>query len=593
MVEPFLTTGIPTDTILYKEVTGVGITTFAYKHFKSNLICCLPNRPVIEDKVAKHNLNCKPNEIILGVHKGITIEDITDYLENDLITHKKILTTPEGFIDKVVPAFGDARSQMLNEYYCLIDECERIISDISYRGKIAAPIDLFFEFKHKAMVSATVLPFSDPRFEGFKKLIIEPDFDYSKRLTLIETNNVVEALKKRLAELNSDHVLIFLNSTDTIYAIASRLGIVEQSHAYCSKDSAMKLFVKKFKNADDELDVSTLVKYNFLTSRFFSAFDIEVPYKPDVIMVTDVYSARHSILDPQTEVIQIAGRCRNGVNSLTHITNFDSSINSKTKDEALTYLDGCFDTYQAFIEYEKKAINQGARDMLRMAIEESMAHSFYSKGELNNFMIDNYVNEERVKGYYQQIDNLQAAYALRNRHFIVTNKSDLYLLSDEDRRRMDSGKTAKEVRRETAQQLHRLTSRLDSFSTANLDLKNYVRGLDKRLTAAFDVIGLAGLEQTNYVYSKMDKAVVSFKKLADARQIESAVHKAFESNTRPLESDVIRIIDEIRAANGQTGKTRATMINRFFEARRSSSRRQPIWVLSEKRYPSSPNYKLD
>jgi len=379
-IEPFNSTGIPTDTMIHKAVTGCGITSFAAQKFKMHTIICLPNRPVIETKVAEHNgeEGRLAKEMILGVHKGIEIEDITDYLNSD-VTYKKILTTPEGFIDKVIPAFGDDYQTMITEYFLLLDECERVITDISYRGKIAAPLDLFFKFTHKAMVTATMLPFSDERFEEFEDLYIEPDYDYSKPLTLIETNNVVETFKKRLDELNSEHVLIFLNSTDTILATASRLGIVDKSNAYCSETSAMKLFIKGFKNGSKDLDTKGkgLRKYNFLTSRFFSAFDLTLDFQPDVIMITDLYSAKHSILDPQTEIIQIAGRCRNGVNSLTHITNFDQTMMAKSKEEALYYLQGCFDTYEVFLDLEKRVDHPGAKDMIRKAIEESMAHSFY------------------------------------------------------------------------------------------------------------------------------------------------------------------------------------------------------------------------
>lgn len=349
-VEPFKSKGIFTNSIYHKEVTGCGITTYAYRYFKQHTIICLPNRPVIEDKVAKHNEECEPHEIILGVHKGIDVEDVIDYLNNEEVIYKKILTTPEGFIDKVVPAFGDDSSYMLKNFFLLYDEMERIVTDISYRGKIAAPFDLFFDFRYKALVSATVLPLSDERFDSFTHYYIEPTYDYSKPITIIETNSVVESLKKRLEQLNSDRVLVFLNSTKTINAVATQLNIKDQSHAYCSQESATDLFIEGFKHGSPYLDVNKLAKYNFLTSRFFSAFDITLDYKPDVIMITDVFFAEHSILDPQTEVVQIAGRCRNGVNSLTHITNFDPSLTSKSVEEAKYYLQGCFDTYQQFLE---------------------------------------------------------------------------------------------------------------------------------------------------------------------------------------------------------------------------------------------------
>jgi hypothetical protein len=76
------------------------------------------------------------------VHKGIDVNDIKAYLLRDEIEYKKILTTPEGFIKKVLKAFKDDMATLLNTYFLLYDECERIITDVSYRGAIAAPLDI-------------------------------------------------------------------------------------------------------------------------------------------------------------------------------------------------------------------------------------------------------------------------------------------------------------------------------------------------------------------------------------------------------------------------------------------------------------------
>jgi len=69
----------------------------------------------------------------------------------------------------------DNENEMLENYFLLFDECERIVTDISYRGKIAAPLETFFRFKNKAVVSVTTLEFSDERFKNFDHYIIQPD----------------------------------------------------------------------------------------------------------------------------------------------------------------------------------------------------------------------------------------------------------------------------------------------------------------------------------------------------------------------------------------------------------------------------------
>ena len=58
-------------------------------------------------------------------------------------------------------------------------------------------------------------------------------------------------------------------------------------------------------------------RYNFFTSRFFNAVDMELEEQPHVIML--VYFAEHTMIDPYTDAIQIVGRFRNGVSSITYI----------------------------------------------------------------------------------------------------------------------------------------------------------------------------------------------------------------------------------------------------------------------------------
>ena len=324
-VEPFKSSGIPSDCILYKIIPGCGITTSEMKYTQRNSIIILPNVPVIEGKVKEHNEENDAKHQVLEVYKGFNEDDIAEYLSSPAV-FKKILITPEGFNDKLVPYFENKWEEFINGFFLLYDECEKIIKDVGYREQIAIPADVFFQFKNKAMVSATVLPFSDKRFDAFDRYVIEPQYSYSKAIKLIETNNVLESLKGYLASLDSEHVSIFINSTDTILAIINSLKIEAISRVYCAPESVHKLKVAGYSNARYTLDVKDLAKYNFFTSRYFSAVDIKVDYKPDVILVTDLTMASFTALDPLTDVIQISGRFRKGINSLAHISNFNPSM---------------------------------------------------------------------------------------------------------------------------------------------------------------------------------------------------------------------------------------------------------------------------
>ena len=74
-------------------------------------------------------------------------------------------------------------------------------------------------------------------------------------------------------------------------------------------------------------------KYNFFTGRFFTAFDLELDYKPDLVMITDPHRAEYTLLDIDTDCIQICGRFRNGVNSVTHIYEANPNIVAKDREQ--------------------------------------------------------------------------------------------------------------------------------------------------------------------------------------------------------------------------------------------------------------------
>ena len=55
-----------------------------------------------------------------------------------------------------------------------MDECHQLVKDVDYRVDIVTPMKDFFLFKNKALVSATPIGFSDPRFKenGFEEITL-------------------------------------------------------------------------------------------------------------------------------------------------------------------------------------------------------------------------------------------------------------------------------------------------------------------------------------------------------------------------------------------------------------------------------------
>lgn len=409
-------TNIPTNIILKKTLPGLGATYGEIKA-KRHSIIIEPNVPVIIGKT-------KDKPELLGIYgEGTEAKKnkIEKYLKDGKIIYKKILTTPESYhLIKEVVQNRNVKLSLYKDFFCLFDECEKLIQDVDYRESISQPITDFFKFENKAFVSATTLDMTHPEFErqNFQILEVQPDYDYKKDLELIITNTYEVDLLKKIEELkDSECICIFLNKTDSIDKIIKFLQIKDESQVFCSDKSVRKLTKKGYTDVWDEIKLP-LKKYNFFTCRFFSAVDIEIKQKPDILILTVLEDANHTMIDPFTETIQIYGRFRKKYHgeelpfkSLTHLTDFNPHFRVKSKEEIKEMIDTYRSEYQ---QKNDKTINAKSAASKKAHLEDLQALKYNDflddKGEYNYFSQDNFYDEERVKGYYSNPDLLEQAY---------------------------------------------------------------------------------------------------------------------------------------------------------------------------------------
>ena len=205
---------IPANTILYKKLTGLGATYGELKADRHSIII-EPNVPVIIGKCedSKHKADA-----LFGVYKGVNTEDVIEYLNKNKGRFYKILTTPESF-KKVKDAFEAMDMDIRFTCFLLFDECHKVTKDVDYRNDITLPLDDFFDFEEKALVSATPIEVTDPRFEqqGFQILEIQPTFEYTRNIQVSHTNNILETTKNILSLIkstngsNNQYNCIFIN----------------------------------------------------------------------------------------------------------------------------------------------------------------------------------------------------------------------------------------------------------------------------------------------------------------------------------------------------------------------------------------------
>lgn len=537
---------IPTNTILNKTLTGLGATYGELKAERHSIII-EPNVPVIigKTKDPKHKNS-------FGVYEGVYADDIVTYLEKNKGYHK-ILTTPESF-SKIQNAFIEVEIDMYEECFLLFDECERIIQDVCYRQDIALPIDDFFKFKNKAMVSATPIIPKDPRFkeQGFQLVQIRPTYDYKQDLQLVSTNNILKTLRddSNCFIKNSDDakpLCIFINSTDTIQALIQQLGIEKDSAVFCSTKSVHKLKDKKFNHAYDLWTEKRMKKYNFFTSRFYSAVDIILPYKVNLLMVSDIFYAEHSMIDPYTEAPQIIGRFRNGVGEVAHVTNYNYNIAIRKEEEINSYLQCSEDIYAKI----KNLYDTTLLSTYKQAYKEALAVIPYSRfinndGTKNYFALDNYKEEEVIKSYYNNPTLLEEAYIQSNRYNIQTFNHE-YPLSDEDRLQQYRYRNSpKKMNAETLRQLILLSEDQNDYQSSIIqEYRNELYHYNPLIVEAFELLGADKIRELRYSRPKLKEAILlkQHNEKTSGVVFQQAIENSFKVNTAYTRVD---IKDELR-----------------------------------------------
>lgn len=555
---------IPTNTILYKTLTGLGATYGELKADRNSIII-EPNVPVI---VGKCNDPKHKEDNLFGVYEGVYTEDVIKYLEKSADKRTKILTTPESF-QKVKDAFELMDMDIYGTCFLLFDECHKIVKDADYRSDITLPFDDFFLFNEKALVSATPISFSDPRFEmqKFQIIRIEPAFEYKLPVSLIHTNNVLEQLKRTLDKLNATDICLFVNSTDMIYSFIKQLDIENESTVFCAKKSVEKLKNKKFKHAFEQWSKSRMKKYNFFTSRFYNALDIELEIKPTVIMISDVYFSEYSMIDPHTDAIQAIGRFRNGVNRVCHIFNTNPNLPVRTEEEIGIYLQANKEVYDKIKTFYDCATSEEARNAYHGILKVLPFNQMLNKdGKENFFAIDNYVDEALLKSSYNAQEKLIASYR-SNRLFDLDVESAYFPFGDFERLKKESKYASlKDKRKEVVRQLELLKG--DDETEMIRNYKEDLRKADSFIYGAYEEIGKEMIESLDYSVKRIKEAMIlkQYREKTEGTEFIQLIKNSFKVGQKYTKKYIKEELTRIYALTGVTPQKTITgqSIKEFF-----------------------------
>lgn len=579
--------GTPSNRLIFKTLPNIGATHGEILLYTwRNSICLLPNVPVMfgkRDSIDENGDLFYPNIFI--VCKGVTQKHVAKYLSSE-ITPKKILCTPEAYMTKVKPAINGSKFKLYKDFFMLIDECDKLIRDVDYRPKIVLPINDFFLFKEKAMISATAIEPSDPRFtqHGFRILKVQPQYDFAIPVNLITTNNVLGSLKRVIDSAPEQKYFIFLNSTDLSHSLINALKIEDDSKVFCASDSVKKLAKQGFSMAYDKLcDFS---KYNFFTSRFFSAVDIKVKSKPNVIMITNVDRAPFSMLDPHTDSIQIIGRLRNGVDKVVHITNINEDIKTFDEQELRTEIDDSYHEYLEIAQLKKSVSTQAGERTLKQALNGTDISLLVNDDDkLDTYMVDNVILDNRVRLLYKSSNKLLGAYGdLPNfkvkYHKLKFDVSDEHLLAIEQR------ENAKKLCQHVATLFYIHDTPLNDDGTLRFYLGEdiqAVRSEHDEIARYYDRVGFEKMEALGFYKHRIDKYIarVDKKNLIHSEKVVRDMKSLFAVPILVTESKLKVDGQHVFTKHGIAKPFVPNTINIYYEAKRTSDRhRVKMWRLS-------------
>ncbi|MBR9861570.1 hypothetical protein GYB22_12670 [bacterium] len=397
--------------IIDKKTPGIGATTLEFKCDRHSIVVA-PTKFLAYNKAVKHNAIYVGSEIGI-IKQPISINDIVTSIETELNSNNKVkISVVADSLSKVIEAVNSS-SLNLEDCFLMFDEIDTYQMDSIFRSKLEDVVDHYFNHPPtlRCMISATILPFSDPRLSQQEpRTTIELSSARTREINLIHSTNVNRACAQLIEaklEKTTDNIVIAYNSIDHILEIISLLlpEYQKMCSIACSVDSKDKA-ASYFKSIDSSGKLDSRV--TFITSTYFNGIDITDEFH--IISVIN-QMAPFTLLSEQ-RLFQIQGRGRNGVKSETIIQDSHEqktpkeliSTNEKFSKllETANRLIACTECVTS--HFPNDSFNLAVMNSLRQAITNcDIENSRLLRFDLNNdqviahFNIDSMVEQHRIK----------------------------------------------------------------------------------------------------------------------------------------------------------------------------------------------------
>ncbi|RZK06362.1 MAG: hypothetical protein EOO43_21805, partial [Flavobacterium sp.] len=356
-----LFTELPANAFINKGKCGNGGTTLEILNSNRSSIIVVPNRTIVKGKRDNHLF-------MQDVMAEVSIRQIEIFLMKDN-SSKKIITTPEGMTKIIKAATTIGLIDVLyNDWFLLLDECHSMATEI-FRDGILRPMEYFWQFQSKTMISATPYFFTDPRMKLLDYYHIKIQGSLGK-INLVDAFNVKATLQMLIDQSlkTGERLFIFFNSIYDFKALVKKCGLNHQNCSiYCANDREGKNIQKlgEYKSmlkAEPDNNAFTLI--NFFTTANFEGWDLNTDERCKMVVATDV-NLPHSTVG-MNKCFQAFGRWRltdsnkHLTPELYHITNHRNRKTMKPLEEiSIEYTDRAetlISHYNSLVDTKKKSI---------------------------------------------------------------------------------------------------------------------------------------------------------------------------------------------------------------------------------------------
>lgn len=408
-------TEIPNNAFINKGRCGNGGNYLELNNRKRCTLLVVPTREIIYSMIEE-------DETIQPFYSEITSHELTIFLKQDG-NSKKVISTPESLrrIMEISSAIETKNSSMWelikSTWFLLLDECHSYISE-SYREDILIPFKYFFDFKFKAIMSATPYYFTDKRMRSlnYHKVTINGSLGNVK---LINSTSVQGTLKEIIlnAVAKRERTFIFYNSVTAIAKLIKACGLTE-CDIYCSDDDKGKNKTTlgeywEFWKPKTKRGGFSLI--NFFTCKAFEGWNLKGEPKANLYVATDIHQP-HTLVGIN-KCVQALGRWREDKSNpeakpnLHHVFNHRGILSFKSI-EALT---------KSYIAKAELMVNHNQIERIH-ALKSDIVHlpnielkrfcdEFESSNPvINTYKLDQVINEQYNNEVFNDVSYITKAW---------------------------------------------------------------------------------------------------------------------------------------------------------------------------------------